>query len=79
MRIFKVTLQQTIARTVCLAAENEEEAEKEALAVGEYQGPAFVRTEPRPFTPVVNDRGGTWTIVEKTKELPRNWRPGSDF
>jgi hypothetical protein len=78
MGIFKVTLERTITRTVCLPAENEEEAEREALAFGEYQGPAFVRTEPRPFTPVAKDHDSTWTIVEKTKELPRNWRPGSD-
>ena len=79
MRIFRVTLQRMITRTVCLPAENEEGAEKEALAIGEHQGPAFVRTEPRPFAPVANDHDSTWTIVEKTKELPRNWRPGSDY
>jgi len=78
MKIFKVTLQRTIARTVCLPAENEEEAEKEALALGQYPGPTFVRAGPRPFAPVQKDHDSTWTIVE-TKELPRNWRPGSDY
>jgi hypothetical protein len=38
MRIFKVTLQRTIARTVCLPAENEEEAEKEAWHLANIKG-----------------------------------------
>ena len=76
MRIFEVTFRETITRTVCLAAENEEEARREALAHGQYQGPDFVRTQPRPFRPkIVNEES---ELTFEIKELPRNWRPESD-
>jgi hypothetical protein len=75
MRIFEVTFRETITRTVCLPAENEEEAEKEALARGQHQGPPFVRTQQRPFGPKTVHEEKELTLVE-IKELPRNWRPG---
>jgi hypothetical protein len=76
MRIFKVTFRQAITRTVCLPAENEEGAEKEALALGQHQGPAFVRTQPRPFPPEIVNEESKLTLLE-IKELPPDYRPGS--